>query len=125
MALAVVNGPTVTEFVEDKQAFETSVKECFEMLDTNGDGEISRDELCAGICKFMTQTKQEMGNLCDSIFERFDENKNGSIDPKEFRSLMEEIMFAMARGIGNSPVLMVLDPESLLMKAVQHEYAKK
>ncbi|KAJ9185874.1 hypothetical protein P3X46_005456 [Hevea brasiliensis] len=125
MALAVVNGPTVIEFVEDQKAFEICVEECFEMLDADGDGVISRNELCAGFCKLMVQPIQDMNNLYDAIFERFDEDKIGSIDRQQFRSLMKEIMFAMARGIGNSPVLMALDSESLLMKAVQHEHAKK
>ncbi|EEF49696.1 EF-hand calcium-binding domain-containing protein 1 [Ricinus communis] len=129
MTLAVINGPTVVEFVEDSNTFEICVKECFGMLDVNGDGVISKDELCDGFYKLMSlecglHPKQEINNLYDAIFERFDEDKNGSINKQQFRSLMRELMFAMARGIGNSPILMALDTESMMMKAVEHEHSK-
>ncbi|KDP23632.1 hypothetical protein JCGZ_23465 [Jatropha curcas] len=130
MSLAIINGLTLIEFMKDGNAFEICVKEYFEMLDVNGDGAISRDELYEGFYKLISVesesgAKQERNDLYDAIFERFDEDKNGSIDPQEFKSLMAEIMFAMARGIGNSPVLMALDTKSLLMKAAEHEHAHK
>ena len=49
--------------------------------------------------------------------------KKGLIDQMEFESLIRELMLAMARGIGDLPVLVALEEHSLLMKAVRHEVA--
>jgi hypothetical protein len=38
--------------------------------------------------------------------------------------LIRELMFAMGRGFGNSPVLVALEIDSLLMKAVEHEFGQ-
>ncbi|KAB5524714.1 hypothetical protein DKX38_022463 [Salix brachista] len=127
MSLAVVNETTVTTFVEDRKAFENCVEECFEMLDVDGDRVLSRSELREGFSKIMSlghgsREEEKIDPLFNTIFNRFDEDRNGSIDPQEFRCLIRELMFAMGRGFGNSPVLVVLD--SLLMKAVEHEFGR-
>jgi Ca2+-binding EF-hand superfamily protein len=129
MSLAVVNETTVTTFVEDMKAFENCVKECFEMLDVDGDGVLSRSELREGFCKLMSlghesSKKEKIDHLFDTIFDRFDEDQSGSIDPREFKCLIRELMFAMGRGFGNSPVLVALEIDSLLMKAVEHEFGQ-
>ncbi|KAF8396031.1 hypothetical protein HHK36_017643 [Tetracentron sinense] len=84
MSVSILNGPTVTEFVEDGDAFDKS----------NGD-----------------QKRKRAVSMTLSL-------RNGTIDPEEFRSEMKEIMLAVARGIGNSPVQVALETESLLMRAV-------
>ncbi|XP_050224882.1 uncharacterized protein LOC126674479 [Mercurialis annua] len=125
MTLAVISEQTLIEFVEDSNAFDICVKENFKLLDVDGDGVISRDELYNGFYKLMSlETKQEIHNLYDAILERFDEHRNGSIDEEGFRCLMKELMLAMARGIGNFPILMVLDTQSMMMKAVEYELSK-
>ena len=50
------------------------------------------------------QSKEEITNLYDILFEKFDVDRNGKIDRKEFRSLMAEIMLVKARGIGRRQV---------------------
>ena len=67
--------------------------------------------------------EEEVNNLYEVIFKRFDKNEKGLIDRMEFESLIRELMLAMARGIGDFPVLVALEEHSLLMKAVQHEVA--
>lgn len=59
----------------------------------------------------------ETDNVYNAIFERFGED----LVPKNFRDLIAEILTAMARGIGNSPVIMVVHNDGLIMKAVLHE----
>ncbi|KAJ6353921.1 hypothetical protein OIU76_002860 [Salix suchowensis] len=129
MSLAVVNETTVTTFVEDRKAFENCVEECFEMIDVDGDRVLSRSEVREGFCKIMSlghgsREEEKIDPLFNTIFNRFDEDRNGSIDPQEFRCLIRELMFAMGRGFGNSPVLVVLEIDSLLMKAVEHEFGR-
>jgi hypothetical protein len=99
------------------------------MLDVDGDGVLSRSELREGFCKLMSlghesSKKEKIDHLFDTIFDRFDEDQNGSIDPREFKCLIRELMFAMGRGFGNSPVLVALEIDSLLMKAVEHEFGQ-
>ncbi|KAJ4831149.1 hypothetical protein Tsubulata_000686 [Turnera subulata] len=126
MSAAVVNQTTVTEFVEDTKAFDVCVKHLFDMLDCNGDEVLKRDDLRQRFSKLLsldseTHSKESRDELYNTIFNKFDENRNGTMDHGQFRSLIREILYAMARGIGNTPVLMALEGDSLLMKAVEHE----
>ncbi|XWS57654.1 hypothetical protein CRYUN_Cryun09bG0191900 [Craigia yunnanensis] len=128
MSVAVLDSKTITGFVEAKEAFKNCVEEYFKMLDSNGDGGISRNELEEGLGRIFTmelksRSKEDIDEFYSTIFERFDEDGDGKIDRNEFSSLMREIMLAMARGIGNLPVIVALDQDSLLMMAVKHELA--
>ncbi|XP_022719736.1 parvalbumin beta-like [Durio zibethinus] len=129
MSVAVLDGKTVTGFVEAKEAFKNCVEVYFKMLDSNGDGGISRNELEEGFGRIFTMEFESKSQECvdqfySAIFERFDEDGNGKIDCDEFASLIREIMLAMARGIGTLPVIVALDQDSLLMMAVNHELAR-
>ncbi|KAK6937035.1 EF-hand domain [Dillenia turbinata] len=129
MSVAILNSLTVTEFVEDKEAFEKCIAEHFLFLDVNGDGVLSRAELRKGLDSLLTLTtesgtEEETSSLCEIVFEKFDTDHSGSVDIEEFRSEMKEIMLAIARGIGDSPVEVALESNSLLMKAVEHEIGK-
>ncbi|XP_017976707.1 PREDICTED: guanylyl cyclase-activating protein 1 [Theobroma cacao] len=128
MSVAVLDGNTVTGFIEAKEAFGNCVDEYFKMLDSNGDGGISRDELEEGLGRIFTmelesKTEENIDRFYSTIFERFDEDRDGRIDCNEFESLMREIMLAMARGIGDLSIIVALDQDSLLMMAVKHELA--
>ncbi|KAL8061649.1 hypothetical protein ABFX02_02G099500 [Erythranthe guttata] len=125
MSIEFVDGQTVMEFVNDSQAFEKWTNEKFKTLDADRDGVLSRDELQKRVGKFSSmkfdlQSKDEINSLYDLLFNKFDVDKSGTIDPDEFRALMKEMMLAKARGIGNSPVAIILHGDSLLMRAVQH-----
>ncbi|GMY21044.1 isoform 2 of ef-hand calcium-binding domain-containing protein 1 [Fagus crenata] len=129
MSLALVTCSTVLEFIQDTKTFNNCINECFEMLDFDGNGMLSKDVLCGGLHRLLSleynpqEEEEEVNNLYEVIFMRFDKDKNGFIDCKEFECLIRELMLAMARGIGDSPVLVALEETSLLMKAVQHELA--
>ncbi|KAK7269231.1 hypothetical protein RIF29_21949 [Crotalaria pallida] len=127
MNIAVVNSSTVTEFVDDIATFDNFVKNQFSMVDQNGDGLLSRDEIRGGLGKFMplgsqSQPPELIESMLGCIFERFDEDKKGALNLNEFKCLMREIMHALARGIGGSPITAVLEQDSWLMKAVQREF---
>ena len=61
-----------------------SLAESFRTLDRNGDGQITREELLAGLSKLMppSQASQE----ADRIMRLTDKNENGKIDYSEFLS---------------------------------------
>ncbi|KAI3868091.1 hypothetical protein MKX03_035307 [Papaver bracteatum] len=130
MSVAILNGVTVQGFVEDEEAFKKCINEYFKDLDVNGDGVLSRSELRKGFDSLLAvgndagNTKEEMSSLYDIVFEKFDSDHSGTVDLEEFRSEMKEIMLAVARGIGNSPIQVALGNDSFLMKAVQHEASK-
>lgn len=127
--VAVLNGSTVKKFVDNKDAFDNCVNEYFQVLDVGHNGKLSRNVFRERFGRFFTleyeSPPQETEHVYDIVFERFDENRNGNIDRRQFGALMREIMLAMARGIGDSLVLMALEQDSLLRKAVEHESASK
>ena len=59
--------------------------------------------------------EEEINNLYEVIFKRFDKDEKGFIDRMEFESLVRELMLAMARGIGDLPVLVAPEEHNLLM----------
>lgn len=124
MSVEFIDAPMVTEFVNDAKAFEKWTGEKFKMLDADGNGVLSRDELEKRVGKlssreFELQTADEISSLYDALFNKFDVDQSGTIDREEFSALMKEVMLAKARGIGNSPVSVILQNDSLLMRAVQ------
>ncbi|KAH6772486.1 hypothetical protein C2S51_010890 [Perilla frutescens var. frutescens] len=124
MSVEFIDGQIVTEFVNDSEAFEKWANEKFKALDGNGDGLLSRDELQKrpgklSSTQFELQSSEEIASLYDALFEKFDVDRSGTIDPQEFMALAKEIMLAKARGIGDSPVCIILQGDSLLMRAVQ------
>ncbi|XP_028790336.1 uncharacterized protein LOC114746273 [Neltuma alba] len=129
MNVAVVNSSTITKFVDDKNTFDKFVRERLALLDEDGDGVLSPDDVRGGFSKLLPlgyypREKDEIDGLCRSVFERFDEDQNGWLDGNEFKSFMTEIMNALARGIGGSPLVVVLEQGSFLSKAVHHELAR-
>ena len=128
MSVAMVNSSMVMGFIQDTKKFNNCINECFEMLDIDGNGMLSRKLLYGGLHKLLSlennmNQEEEVNNLYEVIFKRFDKDEKGFIDRMEFESLIRELMLAMARGIGDLPVLVALEEHSLLMKAVQHEMA--
>lgn len=125
MSLGIVDGPAVEAFVNDTKSFNRWVDERFNSLDVESKGELSRQALVHragkfGSMEFELQSKDEIKNIYDAVFERFDMDKSGTINRQEFGDLMKEIMLAKARSIGKSPVFIILQRDSLLLRALQH-----
>lgn len=125
MSVAFIDSHMIEKFVEDAVAFEKCIEERFNTLDVNKDGVLSRDELQNDTKKISRvelalQPKEDVDNLYNVLFEKFDVGKKGTLDRKEFGSLMKEVMLAKAQGIGDTPAVCIiqLQEDSLLLKAV-------
>lgn len=134
MSVVVLDGSTVRGFVEDEEAFNKTMDEKFVELDANKDGVLSRSELRKALESLrlmesemgmeVSSTPQELNALYDSVFDGFDTDHSNTVDLKEFRSEMKNIMVAIADGLGAAPIQLILEEGSLLKDAVEFEYAK-
>ena len=113
----MVNSSMVLGFIQDTKKFNNCINECFEMLDIDGNAMLSRELLYGRLHKLLslennTNQEEEIYNLYEVIFKRFDKDEKGLIDRMEFESLIRELMLTMARGIGDLPVLVALEEHS-------------
>ncbi|GFQ04879.1 hypothetical protein PHJA_002632000 [Phtheirospermum japonicum] len=69
--------------------------------------------------EFKLQSKDEIARIYDLLITRFDADRSGKIDRSEFLALMKEITLAKARGVENSSICIILQEDSLLMRAIQ------
>ncbi|KAK8589402.1 hypothetical protein V6N13_088253 [Hibiscus sabdariffa] len=126
MSVAVLDSNTVIRFIEAKEAFKNCVEKYFKLFDCDGGGTICREKFQKGLgwlftVELRSATKEGVDEFYGVIFDKFDEDRNGKLDMNEFTSLVEEIMRAMARGMGTFPVIVAVDQDSLLWMAVRHE----
>ena len=124
----MVNSSTVMGLIQDTKKFNNCINECFEMLGIDGNGMLSIELLYGGLNKLLslennTNQEEEINDLYEVIFKRFDKDEKGLIDRMEFESLIRELMLAMARGIiGGLPVLVALEEHSLVMKVANMKW---
>ncbi|XP_028799883.1 uncharacterized protein LOC114755172 [Neltuma alba] len=131
MSVEILDGATIVSFVEDEEAFDISVSDLFGQLDTDKDGLLSYGEMLNELKRLRVfethfgidvKTEQdEAARVYDSLFVQFDHDLNGRVDLREFKEETKKMMIAMANGIGFVPLQMVLEADSLLLKAVQRE----
>lgn len=136
MGVVIIDGSTVRNFVNDESHFQKSVDETFAKLDLNNDGVLSRSELRRGFETLrlmeahfgidVVTPPEQLSQLYDTIFEKFDCDKSGTVDREEYRSEIKKILLAIADGLGSSPIQMALedDSNSFLQKAADLEASK-
>lgn len=136
MGVVIIDGSTVRDFVSDEAQFKKSVDERFAAFDLNNDGVLSRGELRKVFESMrllethfgidVATTPDQLSQLYDSIFEKFDCDHNGTVDVEEFRAEMKKIMLAIADGLGSCPIQMALEDgdENLLKRAADLEASK-
>ena len=134
MSVELLDCATITNFVEDEVAFNSSVEDLFEHLDTNHDGVLSYSEMLKELqslrvfeTHFGIDVKvgpDELDSTYGELFHQFDHDLNGAVDIQEFKVETKRMMLAVANGLGFLPVQMVLEQDSLLKKAVERELAK-
>ncbi|KAJ9158677.1 hypothetical protein P3X46_024241 [Hevea brasiliensis] len=136
MAVVIIDGSTVRDFVNDEAHFKKSVDETFAKLDLNSDGVLSRSELRKAFETMrlieshfgidIVTPPEQLTQLYDSIFEKFDCDKSGTVDLEEFRSEIKKILLAIADGLGSSPIQMALedDNQNFLKQAADLEASK-
>ncbi|KAL9247242.1 hypothetical protein vseg_020694 [Gypsophila vaccaria] len=137
MGVIIIDGTTIRSFVEDETQFNKSVDETFTVLDTDKNGALSRSELRKAFETMRlfdphfgdeeAPTQEQLNSVYDSIFDNFDIDHSGSVDPGEFRVEMKKIMMAIADGLGESPISMAIDDDlhgSLIKKAADLEASR-
>ncbi|KAJ0252491.1 Calcium-binding EF hand family protein [Hirschfeldia incana] len=122
MIETVFTSQTLMGLISDTKSFESITDDYFKILDLDGDGTLSPSELRQGLNRVVAvesevASREETDSVYEAIFERFGEN----LVPGKFRDLVSEILTAMARAFGNTPVIMVVHSDGLIMKAVRHE----
>jgi Ca2+-binding EF-hand superfamily protein len=132
MSVEILDGATIVHFLEDKEAFNSSIGNRFARLDTNNDGLLSYEEMLKelqGLRVFETHfgidvesDPDELARVYESLFVQFDHNLNGTVDLEEFKKETKQMMLAMADGMGFLPIQMVLEEDSILKLAVEREY---
>lgn len=131
MNVGFLTGTTLSNFIEDKQVFDKCVNDYFKLVEASGaEGGFSKDMFRERFVGFFVsesnpQSKQDSERACDSIFEKYDWDKNGKIDRREFGLLLRDIMVAMVDSVGSSVGIVYLDRNGLISRAVQFELGKK
>ncbi|KAJ8573520.1 hypothetical protein K7X08_010031 [Anisodus acutangulus] len=136
MGVVIIDGSTIRDFINDEAAFTKAIDKGFTDLDLNNDGVLSRSELRKAFESLrlieshfgvdVAATPEELTNLYDSIFDKFDCDHNGTVDREEFGNEMRKMMLAIADGLGSSPIQMALDDsdQSLIKQAADLEASK-
>eukprot|EP00245_Coleochaete_scutata_P007245 TRINITY_DN22392_c0_g1_i1.p1 TRINITY_DN22392_c0_g1~~TRINITY_DN22392_c0_g1_i1.p1 ORF type:complete len:148 (-),score=51.80 TRINITY_DN22392_c0_g1_i1:799-1242(-) len=131
MGVVFLDGSTVRKFVEHEEAFNKSIDEKFKELDTNGDGVLQVKELRTILESLnliemhfgvpVSKSCKELNELYDNIFNGFDYNHDGVVSLVEFRSEMKKVLLAIADGLGEVPLQVVVEDDSLLKAAADDE----
>ncbi|WJX81105.1 hypothetical protein P8452_64027 [Trifolium repens] len=111
MSVEILDGATIVQFLEDEEAFNSSIGNRFARLDTNNDGLLSYEEML-----------KELQGL--RVFETHFgiDVESDPVDLEEFKKETKQMMLAMADGMGFLPIQMVLEEGSILKLAVEREY---
>ncbi|KAL1307902.1 uncharacterized protein [Arachis hypogaea] len=133
MSVEIIDGTTIANFVEDEEAFSASVNDLFAQLDADKDGFLSYKEMVKELQRLrvmethfgvdVKREPEEVARVYESLFVQFDHDMNGRIDKNEFKKETKKMLLAMANGLGSLPIQMALEHDSLLLKAVKHEYS--
>jgi EF-hand domain pair len=134
MSVEILDASTIRNFINDTPFFTKFIEECFSAIDSNHDGLLSYSELVGELKKLrvieihfgiddVVLSSDELEQLYQDMFTRFDHDGNGWVDLEEFKSEMRELMLSIASGLGFMPVQMVLEEGSFLKRAVEWEMA--
>ncbi|EXB75452.1 hypothetical protein L484_002674 [Morus notabilis] len=136
MGVVIIDGTTVRDFANNEEEFNKRVDSQFASLDLNNDGVLSRSELRTAFQSMrliethfgldVATPNDELARLYDTIFDSFDGDRSGAVDPAEFRAEIRNILLAIADGLGSSPIQMILedDDPSFLKQAADLEASK-
>ncbi|PON56085.1 Parvalbumin [Trema orientale] len=131
MSVELLDGATIIHFVEDEEAFSASVRRRFNQLDIDQDGLLCYAEMLRELqslrvweSHFGIDVKtdpDEVAKVYGSLFAQFDHDSDGAVSLEEYTAETKKIMLGVASGLGSLPVKMVLEEDSLLMRAVERE----
>ncbi|KAJ3677616.1 hypothetical protein LUZ60_003340 [Juncus effusus] len=135
MSVEMLDGATILNFIEDENAFNSTIEARFANLDSDGNGRLTYAELVKELMSLRilelpfesmnepSLSHDEIANVYRGLFERFDRDGDGTVDLEEFKVEMREVMLAVASGLGSLPVQMVVEEGSFLKRAIEKELA--
>ncbi|XP_027925557.1 uncharacterized protein LOC114182944 [Vigna unguiculata] len=113
MSVEILDGATIVNFLQDEEAFSVSVSNRFAHLDTDNDGLLSYAEMLKELQSLrvlethfgidVEPDPDELAQMYESLFVKFDHNLNGTIDLDEFKNETRQMLLAMADGLGFVP----------------------
>ncbi|GBG69663.1 hypothetical protein CBR_g4493 [Chara braunii] len=128
MSLVLVDGSMIRSFVQ-QDVFTWRVNDMFDSLDKNSNKFLTKAEIRPAIEKLNLLDMQmgepvklpddELNAFYDEIFAKFDIDANGVVDRDEFCESIKNILLAIADGLGSSPLLMLVDEDSLINQAAK------
>ncbi|KAJ8419718.1 hypothetical protein Cgig2_007634 [Carnegiea gigantea] len=101
--IVIVDGPMIGRFIEDSEAFNRYADERLDLIEQNRTHQAKSNEFMPLDC------------------EDCDENRSEVVDREKFRVELRAAMAATAEAIGKTPVNIVVDEGSLMMKVYEGE----
>ncbi|XP_062075983.1 uncharacterized protein LOC133780124 [Humulus lupulus] len=115
MSVELIDSRIINNFIEDEEAFTAALQCRYAELDSDHDGVLCYAEILKEF--------QSLRILDTDFGSDFDHDKDGVVSLKEYMAETKEMMMAIANEIGFMPIQMVLEKDSLLMKAVEREHS--
>ncbi|PON48482.1 Parvalbumin [Parasponia andersonii] len=117
--------------MKDEEAFSASVRRRFNQLDIDQDRLLCYDEMLRELQSLrvweshfgvdVETDPEEVTKAYCSLFAQFHHDSDGAVSLEEYTAETKKIMLGVASGLGFLMVKMVLEEDSLLMRAVERE----
>ncbi|XP_030502530.2 uncharacterized protein LOC115717688 [Cannabis sativa] len=129
MSVELIDSTMIINFIEEREEFAFAVRCRFAELDIDQNSVLCYSEMLKEFQSLRlvetdfgndVKTNPEVvANIYSSLLAKFDHNSDGVISLEEYMTETKKMMKDIANDIGFMPIQMVLEKDSLLMKAVE------